>query len=123
MNLRRFAVLVVSAGVVSAGSLSACANQSSSGAGDQPISSPSFSIPAEESPSVEAKTLTGTITAGVEPGCLLLDNHLLIFKNPTLKAQAKAGTKVTVTGKVQEGMMSTCMQGTPFEVTSLQPAQ
>jgi hypothetical protein len=115
MNLRRLAVLVVSVGA-----LTACANQPATSVGEQPAASPSFSIPAEESPSVEAKTLTGTIKAGVEPGCLLLDNHLLIIKDQTMKAQAKAGAKVTVTGQVQEDMMSTCMQGTPFLVTSLQ---
>lgn len=67
----------------------------------------------------QAKTLTGTIAEGVEPGCLVLDGHTLIFDDQSLKARAKAGAKVTVSGRAQPGMMTTCMQGTPFLVTSV----
>ncbi|MFI7607155.1 hypothetical protein ACIBTV_18705 [Micromonospora sp. NPDC049366] len=59
------------------------------------------------------QSLTGRITAGVEPGCLLLDNHLLIGGPKDVLA---VGARVTVTGRVVEDMMTTCQQGTPFVV-------
>lgn len=60
-------------------------------------------------------TLTGTITPGVEPGCLLLDGYLLIG-GPT--DVLRSGARVTVTGRVQPDVMTTCQQGTPFTVES-----
>ncbi|MFC3504368.1 hypothetical protein ACFOOK_25835 [Micromonospora krabiensis] len=59
------------------------------------------------------QSLTGRITAGVEPGCLLLDNHLLIGGPRDVLA---VGARVTVTGRVVEDMATTCQQGTPFVV-------
>jgi hypothetical protein len=64
-------------------------------------------------------TLTGTITAGVEPNCLLLDGYLLLG-GP--REQLRGGARVTVTGRVQPGLMTTCQQGTPFVVDTAQPA-
>jgi hypothetical protein len=79
--------------------------------------------PTEESgatkPPAGVQTLTGTITAGVEPNCLLLDDHLLIISDSQLQAAAKPGATVTVTGRADEGMMTTCQQGTPFLVATL----
>ena len=60
-------------------------------------------------------TLTGTVSSGVEPGCLLLDGYLLLG-GPT--DVLKSGARVTVTGKAEPGMMTTCQQGTPFVVES-----
>ena len=110
--------------------LAGCAN---SGAGDSagaPVAPPSSApaatsaAPTQESgttkpPASGTQTLTGTIAAGVEPNCLLLEDHLLIINDPALQASAKAGATVTVTGTVAEGMMTTCQQGTPFLVTAL----
>ena len=64
-------------------------------------------------PPVGATELTGTVTAGVEPNCLLLDGYLLIGGPRDVLA---AGSRVTVTGRVEAGMMTTCQQGTPFVV-------
>lgn len=64
-------------------------------------------------------TLTGTIVAGVEPNCLLLDNYLLVGGPPEV---LKSGKRVTVTGRVQADVMTTCQQGTPFMVESAKPA-
>ena len=72
--------------------LAGCANGDSSGAPapsapPAAASSPAASSsPAEESaptkpPAGGTKTLTGTITAGVEPDCLLLDDHLLLIND------------------------------------------
>jgi hypothetical protein len=110
--------------------LAGCANGGSGDSGDS-AGAPAPSVPAatsaaptgESSPAEPSaggtKTLTGTITAGVEPGCLLLEDHLLIIKDAELKSAAKAGATVTVTGSVEPGMMTTCQQGTPFVVTAL----
>jgi hypothetical protein len=97
-----------------------CANSTSS-----PPSSPgpagSASSAASSSPSGE--TISGTVAAGVEPNCLLLQGdgkpHLLIFADPALKAQAKVGATVTVVGTAKPAQMTTCQQGTPFVVTSM----
>ncbi|MFC4148339.1 hypothetical protein ACFO0M_18970 [Micromonospora mangrovi] len=64
-------------------------------------------------------TLTGTVQGGVEPNCLLLDGNLLIGGPRDL---LKPGAKVTVTGRPQPDMMTTCQQGTPFVVESAHPA-
>ncbi len=76
-------------------------------------------------PAAGTTTITGTVTAGVEPNCLLLQEaattHLLVFKDETLRASATVGSKVHVTGTPQPGMMSTCQQGEPFLVSSVTP--
>jgi hypothetical protein len=65
------------------------------------------------------RTLTGTVTAGVEHGCLLLGEFLLIGGN---RAVVRAGARVTVTGRVVPDLVTTCQQGTPFVVASARPA-
>ena len=60
-------------------------------------------------------TLTGTVSSGVEPGCLLLDGYLLLGGPRDV---LKPGARVTVTGQAEPGMMTTCQQGTPFVVES-----
>jgi hypothetical protein len=110
--------------------LAGCANGDSAGAPGSSVP-PASSAPAtaseaptEESATVKppaggTQTLTGTIAAGVEPNCLLLDKHLLIINDPAQRAEAQPGASVTVTGRVEQGMMTTCQQGTPFIVTTL----
>lgn len=83
--------------------------------------------PSAAAPSVSAAagetTLTGTVTAGVEPRCLLLKDgtgdHLLIVEDEKQRSAVQVGATVTVTGKTDEGMMTTCMQGKPFVVSSV----
>lgn len=108
--------------------LAGCANGDPVGApvGAPPASSPAPSsvAPIEESgtvkpPAGEVQTLTGTISAGVEPNCLLLGEHLLIIGDPQLQSAAKVGATVTVTGRAEQGTMTTCQQGTPFIVATL----
>ena len=66
-------------------------------------------------------TLSGTVTAGVEPNCLVLTGaggpHLLIVTKD-MAGTVKVGATVTVTGRAAPGMITTCQQGTPFVVTS-----
>ncbi|WP_422753346.1 hypothetical protein [Micromonospora sp. WMMD708] len=66
-------------------------------------------------PGPGATELTGTVEAGVEPGCLLLDGHQLVG-GP--KDVLVAGARVTVVGRAQPDLMSTCQQGVPFLVES-----
>ncbi|MEU9505023.1 hypothetical protein AB0D32_01920 [Micromonospora sp. NPDC048170] len=65
------------------------------------------------SPPAGGTTLTGTVTSGVEPNCLLLDNYLLVGGPRDVLTP---GVKVTVTGRVQRDLLTTCQQGTPFLV-------
>jgi Protein of unknown function (DUF5818) len=69
-------------------------------------------------------TLVGTVTAGVEPNCLLLDaenggRYLLIGGE---RAELRPGRRVAVTGRVDRGLLSTCQQGEPLVVASVEPA-
>jgi hypothetical protein len=112
--------------VVCAGALASCAGSSNNTGAPapsgppEPGASPSgapFSIPP---PSAGAlMTLRGQVEQGVEPGCLVLRSggktyELMADKFPVVKA----GAQVEVTGRVVTGMMSHCMQGPIFQVTS-----
>lgn len=70
-------------------------------------------------PGPGATTLTGTIRAGVEPNCLLIDDHLLIGGPRDVLTP---GARVEVTGRSEPGMVTTCQQGTPFVVESARRA-
>jgi hypothetical protein len=129
--------------LVACAALSACAAPGDGPAtptptGAAPVTSPpspdpsaSPSAPADPVPTVPPKggptkppgaggtTLTGTVQAGVEPNCLLLDGNLLIGGPRDL---FRPGAKVTVTGRSQPDMMTTCQQGVPFVVESARPA-
>jgi hypothetical protein len=75
-------------------------------------------------PAVEV-TVTGTVTAGVEPGCLLLEDQaggrfLLVGGE---RAELTPGRRVAVTGRVDRGLLSTCQQGEPLVVASIEPAR
>lgn len=105
-------------------SMAGCANgasvPSSSAASASSSAAPVPSAaPASSSAAGGTRTISGTVTAGVEPNCLLVDDHLLIFEDEKLKAAAQEGATVTVTGRTEPGMMTTCMQGTPFVVTAI----
>jgi hypothetical protein len=69
-------------------------------------------------------TLVGTVMAGVEPNCLLLDaeggqRYLLVGGD---RAELRAGSRVAVTGRVDRGLLSTCQQGEPLVVSAIEPA-
>ncbi|WP_435148649.1 hypothetical protein [Micromonospora aurantiaca (nom. illeg.)] len=70
-------------------------------------------------PGVGGTVISGTVQAGVEPNCLMLDGHLLVGGPRDV---LKAGAKVEVTGRPEPGMMTTCQQGTPFVVESARRA-
>jgi hypothetical protein len=118
--------LSVCAAVLAVLSVAGCA-RTDAGA---PSSSPSSAAPSSQvapAPSAAgAQTLTGEVAAGVEPDCLLLEGvggpHLLFFEDKALRAVAEVGRRVTVVGRAEPGMMTTCQQGTPFMVTSISPS-
>jgi hypothetical protein len=68
-------------------------------------------------------TVRGTVSAGTEAGCLILDTgtaqYLLLGADPAI---AVAGAEVEVTGRAEPGAMTTCQQGTPFHVQKTQRA-
>ncbi|MGI5181148.1 hypothetical protein ACQEVZ_33075 [Dactylosporangium sp. CA-152071] len=68
-----------------------------------------------------AITVSGQVVEGVESGCLLLrapdKTYLLIGGD---RAVLQVGKQVTVTGRPTPDLMSTCQQGTPFQVSSVQ---
>ncbi|UQU63569.1 hypothetical protein COUCH_31910 [Couchioplanes caeruleus] len=123
MMIRRTTLLAATALALS---VAGCAN--GGGGPAEPVGAPapqapaSSAVPTEETSTpvdTSTRTISGTISAGVEPGCLMLDDNLLIIRDEKLRPAAKDGASVTVTGRSQPGTMTTCMQGTPFVVTSI----
>ncbi|MFC4855787.1 hypothetical protein [Actinophytocola glycyrrhizae] len=74
-------------------------------------------------PENEVVRTTGEVVAGVEPGCLLLDNgeirYLLLGGD---RDRLEPGHRLTVTGVADPGTPTTCMEGIPLRVTELGPA-
>jgi hypothetical protein len=109
-----------STGSGAAGGDSASASEPAASAPASPTPGGSSGAPSVRPPSAGAEmTLTGQVEQGVEPGCLVLrsggktyelmsDNHAVV----------RAGAQVVLTGHVVTGMMSHCMQGQIFQVTS-----
>jgi hypothetical protein len=119
------AVLFV-AGCANSPASSAGAPASAAGAPASSAAAPASSAgapAADKSGSSAVETLSGTVIAGVEANCLLLQGdgrpHLLIFENPALKSAAKVGASVTVVGTSKPAQMTTCQQGVPFIVSSI----
>ncbi|MBB4693526.1 hypothetical protein BKA14_003674 [Actinoplanes abujensis] len=67
----------------------------------------------------KVRTLTGTVTAGAEHQCLLLEGYLLVGGD---RAVIRAGARLTVTGRVVPDLVTTCQQGIPLVVTSVRSA-
>jgi hypothetical protein len=88
--------------------------------------SPSLSGPsAKPDPSggsAAEMTMTGEVQAGVEHGCLIMEfggkTYLLIGGD---RAVVREGARVTVRGRPNPDLMTTCQQGEPFEVAEAHP--
>ena len=106
----------------------------SSGSASPGSASPGSSGSVSRAPSVEpsgkptaagARTISGTVVEGVEPQCLILrdsgGSHVLFFDDETLRAAARVGSRVTLTGRSEPTMMTTCQQGVAFIVSSVKP--
>lgn len=76
------------------------------------------------STAADGKTvLTGTIEAGVESGCVVLrgqDGAVLANLIDVDSIATPVGSIVTVTGSFEEDMMTTCQQGKPFTITTIE---
>lgn len=83
----------------------------------EPTTDPTTSPPVSGDPT----TLTGVVEAGVETGCLLLEGHLLLGGETDDGDLLQVGRNVRVTGHVEKNMMSTCQQGIPFRVETVEP--
>jgi hypothetical protein len=86
-----------------------------------PIGAPALPIPSRpakprpgSTPSGTV-TVTGTVAQGVEANCVLLNGYLLLGGPRELFA---SGALVTVTGRVEPDMVTTCQQGIPLVVES-----
>ncbi len=77
----------------------------------------STAAPPSSTPSPAPTSLTGTVVQGAEPSCLILRTSRGDFELLTGR-QVSAGDRVVVTGHVAQ-VMSHCMQGTPFQVSTL----
>lgn len=68
-------------------------------------------------------TITGTPTEGVENGCIVMESggtlYLLLGGE---RSALMSGRPVAVRGTPAPGLMTTCQQGTPFQVTEVSPA-
>ena len=129
MVTRRFAAFLLLTLV-----LAGCANNpgpAASSAVSSAESSPAVSAAPSAEPSAGkpaatgAQTISGTVAEGVEPNCLILrdagGSHVLFFDDPALRTAAKTGSRVTLTGRSEPTMMTTCQQGVPFIVSSVKP--
>lgn len=136
MGIKMTRIAGVAAGLLLAVGLAACnddtgkspadnastdssASQSSDGSATPSIDS--SSVPADDDgKGTDGMTLTGTISSGVESGCVLLEQdgttYNLVGGDREVLAE---GAEVEVTGSVDEGLMTTCQQGTPFAVDTV----
>jgi multidrug efflux pump subunit AcrA (membrane-fusion protein) len=117
------------AGLLLAGLLvAACADSGDDGAGagqgpatTTATTTPPTTVTAPAPPAGEV-TVTGTVAAGVEGNCLLLQAqggpYLLVGGD---RAKLRPGALVAVTGRVDRALLSICQQGVPLVVASIEP--
>lgn len=105
---------------------------SPSAAPTPPGTSPSRSTPSTQTPSeIEdlklipttgasgaLLTLTGIPVSGVEANCWLLDGYLLVGVPAHLLG---SGQRITLNGRVEPDLMTTCQQGIPLLIQSADP--
>jgi hypothetical protein len=116
--------------LLAAALLGACADQDggdggAAGAATTPTTDPGTApttapLPAGDSPI----TATGTVVAGVEPGCTVLhtdqgQNYLLVGGD---RGKLREGARVQVRGRLLRDLLSTCQQGLPLQVASVKAA-
>ncbi|HEV2895766.1 MAG TPA: hypothetical protein VG411_18610, partial [Actinomycetota bacterium] len=94
------------------------------GATTVPTTLPGNPPATKQTPPAGEVTVTGTVIEGVEPNCLLLDagggkTYLLVGGD---RSELRAGVRVAVTGRVDRGLLSTCQQGEPLVVASIEAA-
>jgi len=125
MGIRRTLVPLL----VAAALLGGCAGTDSGGGdvspGPSPSASPSFPedlptpTPSGKPSGGALMEISGTVVEGVEMGCRLLDQYLLVPGPGISRDDLRVGATLTVRGQVQRDMMTTCQQGTPFQVIEI----
>lgn len=75
-------------------------------------------MPNEAQQPTGEQVVTGTVTAGVEYGCRLLNGYQLVGGPREL---FPPGTRIRVTGHPDPHLMTTAQQGTPFVVRTAEP--
>lgn len=86
----------------------------------------SAGTPPASQPAGDLETHTGTVTQGVEPGCLILrasdGTYELVGADTTAKRALRPDATVVVRGYQEHGLMSHCMQGKILKVVSARAA-
>jgi len=72
-------------------------------------------------PTGASVTVRGTVVAGVEGGCLMLNSYQLVVEDAALQQVVRPGAEVEVSGRLQPDLVTFCQQGTPLIVTSARP--
>jgi hypothetical protein len=79
--------------------------------------------PTDAGGSAGEMTMTGEVEAGVEHGCLVMQSggktYLLVGGDRSI---VREGARVTVRGRPNPDLITTCQQGEPFEVAEAHPA-
>ncbi|RZQ64566.1 hypothetical protein [Amycolatopsis suaedae] len=92
---------------------------------DEPQAPESPGPPSVSEPPEGKTELRGVVRPGVEPGCLLLSvngtDYLLLGRDQDDDAVLRPGATVVVRGEPAEGQVTTCQQGTPFQVEESHP--
>ncbi len=93
--------------------------------GQSPIAeqSPSEGKPSSASKPVKGEiTVTGTVADGVESGCVILraDGEVYLLLGGDRSAFGD-GARVTVRGRPNPDLLTTCQQGIPFQVIESRP--
>lgn len=122
--MKRATLLVAVCGLIL---IAGCADDSAapggaSGTATRPATPDVSSSPAPLPSAGDVVTLRGTVTEGVEAGCLVLTSGGVVYTltGPSVR-ELRPGQEVEVDGRVDEGMLSTCQQGKIFTVTAVRP--
>ena len=63
--------------------------------------------------------IRGTLSDGIEPGCVLLTSNGVVYQVIWRHGTPVTGPEIEVEGTVQPDLMTTCQQGIPLVVTRL----
>jgi hypothetical protein len=115
--------------LLAAALLGACADQDGGDGGAAATTTPTTDLgtaPTTAPPAAGDSpiTATGTVVAGVEPGCTVLhtdqgQNYLLVGGD---RGKLREGARVQVRGRLLRDLLSTCQQGLPLQVASVKTA-
>jgi hypothetical protein len=92
---------------------------------ESPVPNPSgLQPPNAASPKPQAEiTVVGTVEEGVEHGCTILRSGEALYQlMGSTDPLIVIGARISVTGKTNPGLVTTCQQGTPLQVIAVRPA-